>query len=83
MTLAEALALEKAILKVGDKEMFVVEDTDSDNEVVSEAETDSGAETDLYFFQDRLGWVRGIYKYIVGSYIVGVAILDIFQFNNI
>jgi hypothetical protein len=44
MTLAEALASDKATLKVGDEEMFVVEDTDSEEEVVPETETASETE---------------------------------------
>ena len=42
MTLAEALASDKATLKVGDNEMFVVADTNLDEE---EEEEDSEAET--------------------------------------
>ena len=44
MTLAEALASDKATLRVGDTEMFVVEDTDSEEGVVSDAETASETE---------------------------------------
>jgi hypothetical protein len=47
MTLAEALASDKATLKVGDEEMFVEVDTDSEEEVVSEVETASEAEMQL------------------------------------
>ena len=44
ITLADALASDKATLRVGDQEMFVVEDTDSEEEVGSEAETASESE---------------------------------------
>ena len=47
MTLAEALASDKATLKVGDKEMFVVVDTDSENEVVAEVEMASETASEI------------------------------------
>ena len=47
VALAEALVSDKAVLKVGDKEMFVVMDTDSEEEVVSEMEAASEAEMRL------------------------------------
>ena len=41
MALSKALASDKATLKVGDNEMFVVVDIDLEEEVVSEMETAS------------------------------------------
>ena len=49
MILAKALTSDKAILKVGDKGMFVVADTDTENKVGSEVETDSVREHDQLY----------------------------------